>query len=86
MAGWPGLPRLGLHPVRLDRDDSVGGHGDERRHWWARRKAGLHQGDVIAAWNGKPIASITPCFARSTRQRRQTIALFVAGAVVRRTR
>jgi S1-C subfamily serine protease len=49
---------LGLHPVRLDRDDSVGAMVMNVATGGPGAKAGLHQGDVITAWNGKPIASI----------------------------
>jgi len=49
---------LGLRPVRLDREDGVGAIVVNVATDGPGAKAGLHQGDVIAAWNGKPIASL----------------------------
>lgn len=49
---------LGLQPVRLDRDDAVGAMVMSVDADGPGAKAGVHQGDVIAAWDGKPIGSV----------------------------
>jgi S1-C subfamily serine protease len=50
---------LGLQPVRLDREGGIGAMVMSVDANGPGAKAGIHQGDVIAAWNGTPIASIT---------------------------
>ena len=49
---------LGLQPVRLDRDGGLGAMvmGVDADGPGAR--AGIHQGDVIASWDGQPISSV----------------------------
>jgi len=49
---------LGLRPVRLDRDEGVGIMVMNVDAGGPGAKAGLHQGDIIQDWNGKPIASL----------------------------
>jgi S1-C subfamily serine protease len=49
---------LGLQPVRLDRNGGIGAmvmsvDGDA-----PGARAGVHQGDIIAAWDGEPIGSV----------------------------
>jgi S1-C subfamily serine protease len=50
---------LGLQPVRLDREGGIGAMVMSVDANGPGAKAGIHQGDVIAAWNGTPIASLT---------------------------
>jgi S1-C subfamily serine protease len=49
---------LALQPVRLDREDGVGAIVMSVAADGPGAKAGIHQGDIIAAWNGKPIGNI----------------------------
>ena len=49
---------LGLQPVRLDRDDAIGAMVMSVDADGPGAKAGVRQGDIIAAWNGKPIGSV----------------------------
>jgi S1-C subfamily serine protease len=48
---------LGLRPVRLDRDEGAGVMVMNVDADGPGAKAGVHQGDIIQAWNGKPIGS-----------------------------
>ena len=48
---------LGLQPVRLDREGGVGVMVMSVDAKGPGAKAGLRQGDIMQAWNGKPIAS-----------------------------
>ena len=36
----------------------IGRHGDERRPSGPGAAAGVHQGDIIVAWNGEPIRQV----------------------------
>ncbi len=49
---------LGLQPVRLDRDGGVGAMVMSVDADGPGAKAGVHQGDIIAALDGKPIGSV----------------------------
>jgi S1-C subfamily serine protease len=49
---------LGLQPVRLDRDGGVGAMVMSVDGDGPGAKAGIHQGDIIAAWAGRPIGSV----------------------------
>ncbi|MEZ5934759.1 MAG: S1C family serine protease [Alphaproteobacteria bacterium] len=49
---------LGLQPVRLDREGGIGAMVMSVDAEGPGAKAGVHQGDVIAAWAGQPIGSV----------------------------
>jgi S1-C subfamily serine protease len=49
---------LGLQPVRLDRDSGVGAMVMSVDPQGPGAKAGVLQGDVITAWDGKPLGSV----------------------------
>jgi S1-C subfamily serine protease len=49
---------LALQPVRLDREDGAGAIVMSVAADGPGAKAGIQQGDVIAAWNGKPISNV----------------------------
>ena len=49
---------LGLQPVRLDRGEGMGAMVMSVDGGGPGAKAGVHQGDVIQAWDGQPIGSI----------------------------
>ena len=49
---------LGLRPVRLDRDAAIGAMVMGIDADGPGAKAGIHQGDIITAWNGEPIVSV----------------------------
>jgi S1-C subfamily serine protease len=49
---------LGLQPVRIDGDHGIGAMVMSVDREGPGAKAGIHQGDVIRTWAGKPIASI----------------------------
>ena len=49
---------LGLQPVRLDRDGGVGAMVMSVDGDGPGARAGVHRGDIIAAWDGKPIGSV----------------------------
>jgi S1-C subfamily serine protease len=49
---------LGLQPVRLDRDGGIGAMVMSVDGDGPGARAGVHQGDIIVAWNGKPIGSV----------------------------
>jgi S1-C subfamily serine protease len=49
---------LGLQPVRLDRDGGVGAMVMSVDREGPGAKAGIHQGDIIASWDGHPITSL----------------------------
>ncbi|MEA2958431.1 MAG: hypothetical protein QOJ58_3937 [Alphaproteobacteria bacterium] len=49
---------LGLQPVRLDRDGGVGAMVMSVDGDGPGAKAGVHQGDVLQAWDGQPIGSV----------------------------
>jgi S1-C subfamily serine protease len=49
---------LGLQPVRLDQDGGVGAMVISVDADGPGAKAGIYQGDIIAAWNGQPIVSL----------------------------
>ena len=50
---------LGLRPVRLDATRQIGAMVMHVDADGPGAKAGVHQGDVIEAWDGQPIASIS---------------------------
>jgi tetratricopeptide (TPR) repeat protein len=49
---------LALQPLRLDREDGAGAIVMSVAADGPGAKAGIQQGDIIAAWNGKPISNV----------------------------
>ena len=50
---------LGLQPVRLDGEEGMGAMVMSVDPQGPGAKAGVHQGDIIAAWNREPIGSVS---------------------------
>lgn len=50
---------LGLQPIRLDRDGGVGAMVMSVDTDGPGAKAGVHQGDVLQAWDGQPIGLVS---------------------------